>query len=153
MLYRALNVLVRLAEARVPQLTSVILGLVGAGTGLLFLTRANQFSASAVLAPVVAFAPAMVWGVLFLISGVCLVNTALLNARKAYWYCLLLGRLMFTFFLLSGLGLFGGAGIGLVSLYTFGFGLLCDLNGIAALSPWLRKVITRHDETVGVKVS
>jgi hypothetical protein len=154
MIYRALDVLVKVAEARYPQLAAVILGVMGAGTGLLFLLRADKFNTEPSMSTLLDFAPTIVWGLLFLIAGVCLVNTAFVNYRKTFWYCLVLARLMGLFAIASGLGLFRGEGIGLLSLYTLGFGWLCDLNAVAAISPWLKRVVRRHDaETVGAEVA
>ena len=148
MILRALDVLVKVASTHVPQLTSVILGCMGLGTGLLFLFRSSQFSASPTLVGVLEFMPATVWGVLFVVCGACLINTALVNQRKAFWYCLILARLLGSFALLHGLGLFGGQGIGLLVLYTLGLGALADLTAVAAIAPWLKRWADRHAKTV-----
>jgi hypothetical protein len=153
MVWRLLDFLVKIADQRVPQMTSVILGLMGVGTGMLFLLRPERFSSTPVLRGVIEFIPATLWGLAFVVSGACLINTALVNGRKAFWYCLALARLMWMFTLLSGFGLFSGAGIGLVSLYTAGFGALCDLTAVAAISPWLKGYLNRHVKTVGTKIA
>lgn len=153
MMNRALDVLVRCAELRVPQLTSIVLGVMGAATGLLFLTRPDRFENSPSLASVVAVAPTVVWGVLFLIAGSCLINTAIVSQRRTFWYSFALAGLMFPFSILSGLGVFVGPAIGLVSLYTMGFGFLCVLTAVAAIAPQLREFARQRDETVRAEVS
>lgn len=142
---RRVRLIVRLLSAlderRLPQLVSVSLGATGAILGLLFLFLPARIMAMPALAVLIGAAPAVLWGAVLLALGASLATASVVAYERSHALSGVLSLVLFTFSLLSGLGVVAGASAGVVTVLTVCFAWLLLLSAAVGLSTKVRHLL------------
>jgi len=132
-----------LAKNKYPQWLTSILGAGGGGVGVLFITLPERFESSSALSPLIAFWPATLWGLLFLIVGVALVTTSIVKPDSSTILCVILGLAFFLFAVVTVPSAFQGNSTGLATVVMATLGFLCLTGMFASISPQIEQIIER----------
>lgn len=126
---KATDLIVTLA-IRVPRWTVCTLGIAGVGVGLQFLTLGDRFEKAVSLQILLDTMPATGWGIVFLIAGVSLATTAIVDHTKAHSLCVLMAVLFCTFGALAAAGAVRGSTTMVTPWLSIIIGWLCVFNAI-----------------------
>lgn len=140
-LQRLADLLAGLDEARLPKITVILLGVIGAGIGLIFLLRPGALRQQPSLVFLLSTAPPVLWGTVFFGVGVALATAAIIDHTRAYALCGLMSVALFAFTGLSAAGVVSGFGSGLLAWTCLGLGTICSINALTIYAPRLKGLI------------
>jgi hypothetical protein len=132
-----------LLATRLPRWTVFTLGVAGVGLGLLFLIVPQRFISAQSLHVLLATAPAVAWGCIFLSIGMALTTAAVIDHTRAHLLCLAMGIALLSFAGLSAYGAVVGMGTLVAPWLAIILGWICVFNAITTKAfPRLKEMLT-----------
>lgn len=119
---------------------NIVLGVIGALTGVIMLGLPHRFEGHTALAFLAD--NLNLWGITFLVAGVILSTTAVVAPDRSGVPCAALGATFTVYAVLATLVAVAGAATGIGALWALGYAFLCLLGVVGSYVPtfqrWLR---------------